>query len=160
MTEKITLKMIDYFGSDIKRINHALKVHAFTQTIAKNEKISEEKQQIAEITAILHDIGIPQSEKKYHSSAGQYQEIEGPPIARQLLSEFNLAPETLERIVFIIAHHHSYNKIDDIDFQILVEADFLVNIFEGNIKNNHLNAIKERIFKTQTGKHIFDKLYL
>jgi hypothetical protein len=69
-----------------------------------------------------------ESERKYSSSAAKYQEMEGPPIARDLLKEFNLGTEFIERICFLIGNHHTYNKIDDIDFQILVESDFIVNI--------------------------------
>ena len=37
--------------------------------------------------AILHDIGIHKAEEKYKSSAGNYQEIEGPPIAKAIMEK-------------------------------------------------------------------------
>ena len=33
-----------------------------------------------------------------------------------------------ERVAYLIGHHHTYDKIEGMDYQILVEADFLVNI--------------------------------
>ena len=66
MVAKITEIMIQYFGHDVRRINHALKVYSFAKCIAQNEKISETKLLIVEISAILHDIGIKNAEIKYH----------------------------------------------------------------------------------------------
>lgn len=45
---------------------------------------------LLESAALLHDIGIKESERKYHSSAGHYQEIEGPAIAKCLLMPYDL----------------------------------------------------------------------
>ncbi len=79
----------------------------------------------------MHDIGIRPSEAKYQSCSGKYQEIEGPPIALKLLKKIAMCPEDMvQRICFLIAHHHTYQSVDDIDYQILIEADFLVNMFE------------------------------
>lgn len=151
--------MISYFNGDVVRINHALKVHNFAKGIGVIENISEDKLFVLEIAAILHDIGIKESEKKYNSSAGNYQQIEGPPVALQILDEFKLSEELLERVCFIIGNHHTYNRIDDIDFQILVEADFLVNIFEDRIQKEHLDIVMNMIFKTVCGKKYLKDMY-
>lgn len=160
MTDSIVEKMIRYFGTDIRRINHALKVAGFAGCIARREKLSENETRIVDITAILHDIGIHEAERKYNSSSGTYQEIEGPAIARELLSDENLDSTTLDRICFIIGHHHSYPKIDGVDFQILVEADFLVNIDEDEIKRHSIESIRIKYFKTRTGLSILESMYL
>lgn len=122
-TKGIITKMITYFGSDVKRINHALKVYGFAREIGEVENINDEKLQILEVAAILHDIGIKESERKHNSSSGTYQEIEGPPVARELLHDFNLKSDFVDRVCYIIGNHHTYSRIDDVDFQILVEAD-------------------------------------
>lgn len=160
MTDSIVEKMIRYFGTDIRRINHALKVAGFAGCIARREKLSENETRIVDITAILHDIGIHEAERKYNSSSGTYQEIEGPAIARELLSDEDLDSTTLDRICFIIGHHHSYPKIDGVDFQILVEADFLVNIDEDEIKRHSVESIRSKYFKTNTGLSILESMYL
>lgn len=151
-------KLIHYFAGDIKRINHALKVYAFAKSIAELEDVSGEKLQILELAAILHDIGIKESEKKYSSSSGKYQQIEGPPVARELLQEFELGQTIIDRICYLIGNHHTYIRIDEIDFQILVEADFLVNIFEDNFGQEQINSI-QKYFKTGTGKSYLDSMY-
>ena len=155
----VVLKMIYYFGNDIKRINHALKVHGLVKAIGEEENIGNEKLQILEVGAILHDIGIKESERKYNSTAGSYQEVEGPPIARQILSGLKLETEFIDRVCFLIGNHHTYSKIDDIDLQILIEADFIVNAFEENMICQNVNRIKEKYFKTNCGISILDSMY-
>ena len=151
---------ITYNGNDVKRINHLLKVFLFAHHIGITEKCDPQLQTIMEISAILHDIGIHESERKYNSSAGKWQEIEGPIVAQELLKNLNLDNNILERVLFLIGHHHSYKAIDGLDFQILVEADFLVNIFEDEIGKSECEKIKEKIFKTETGIRLLEQLYM
>jgi HD superfamily phosphodiesterase len=153
-------KMIEYFGKDVRRINHALKVHSFATLIAENENLSALIQEITEVAAILHDIGIPVSELKYGSCIGKYQELEGPPIAREMLQQLGASPELIERVCFLVGNHHTYTKIDGIDFQILVEADFLVNIFEDEMSASAIEGAREKYFKTKTGRKILEQVYL
>jgi HD superfamily phosphodiesterase len=156
---KIMKKMIEYFEKDTVRINHALKVYGYAKSIGELEKISKEEQEVLEISSILHDIGIKVSERKYSSSAGIYQEIEGPPVAREIMGKFNISENIKERIEFLIGNHHTYSKINGIDFQILVEADFLVNIFEENIQKEQIEIIEQKYFKTRTGKSFLNSIY-
>lgn len=160
LSNKVLLKMINYFNGDVVRINHALKVLTFSKIIGEAEELEEKELLILELSAILHDIGIKVSEKKYNSSAGNYQEIEGPAVAKSLLEDFKLEPKTLDRILFLIGHHHSYSKIDALDFQILVEADFLVNIFEDSLTENSTMHIRTKYFKTKTGTNLLDSMYI
>lgn len=160
ITTSTIQKMTEYFSSDVKRINHALKVYGFAQCIAGNENVSPNEMQVIELAAILHDIGIKEAELKYNSCSGHYQEIEGPHVARQLLSGIDLDADLLERICYLIGHHHSYHKIDGIDFQILVEADFLVNIFEENMVPNAINTIVNKHFKTNSVQLLAKSMYL
>ncbi len=151
--------MIIYFDGDVKRINHALKVYSFAKNIGELEGIPNAKQCILEVAAILHDIGIKESERKYNSSSGKYQQIEGPPIARDILKKYNITDDFLDRVCFVVGNHHTYNKVDDIDFQILIEADFIVNIDEDKIEQTQVNIIMEKYFKTETGKKYIHSMY-
>jgi HD superfamily phosphodiesterase len=157
--EKLIGKMIDYFGDDKKRINHALNVLDYARKIHKSEGGDL---MIVEAAAILHDIGIPESELKYNSSAGNYQEIEGPPIANGILKEFEISSEDIFHICRIIANHHSDKDIDTIEFRIIWDADWLVNIpDERNLEDKErLEHEIEKLFKTETGKIIAKKRFL
>nr|WP_207751240.1 HD domain-containing protein [Anaeromonas frigoriresistens] len=151
--------MIRYYSGDVHQINHFLKVHGFAKTIGEMESIDKDIQELLEIAAVMHDIGIKNSEKKYNSSAGSYQQIEGPPEARRLLEDMEYDPELIERVCWLIAHHHTYDNIEGMDYQILVEADFLVNAYENNMSKDQMRNIYKKIFKTSVGKEIFREVY-
>lgn len=157
---KVTYAMIEYFGTDTKRINHLLKVHSFAKVIGECEHINEDEQALLEVAALTHDIGIKISEEKFNSSSGEYQQQEGPKEAEKLLLKLNFEPKFITDVCYLIAHHHTYNNIDSIPYQILVEADFIVNIFEDNMNKDSVKNVRNKIFKTNTGKNILDKLYL
>lgn len=161
MYKKSTLmsEMIAYYAGDSKRINHFMKVYGFAKTIGEAEQLSDKQQEILETAAIVHDIGIKNSEEKYGSSSGKYQQIEGPPLAEELLKRLNYSDEIIGRVSYLVAHHHTYNAIDNIDFQILVEADFLVNINEENMHLEAIQQVKRKYFKTKTGIYYLKCLY-
>lgn len=160
MVADVIEKMILYFDGDGKRINHALKVYGFATTIAGKEDMTPEERRVTELAAVLHDIGIRESERKYGSSEAKYQELEGPPVAEAILEAAGAAPEVIRRVSRLVGHHHTYGAIDGLDFQILVEADFLVNIFEEGMKTEPIRTIREKYFKTAAGIRILDSLYL
>lgn len=159
LVSSVINKMILYFDGDVRRINHAMKVHNFAKTIGELEDIGDEKLLVLEVAAVLHDIGIKESERKYNSSAGNYQEIEGPAVAMDILKEFNLDKDFVDRVCYLIGHHHTYTKIDDVDYQILIEADFIINIFEDSIAKENIEIIENKYFKTKTGIAFIDSMY-
>ena len=152
-------KMIEYYQNDPKRINHFLKVYSFCKAIGYGEELDERTQYTVELSGVVHDIGIKISEEKYGSSAGKYQEQEGPALADKLLRQLNVENEIIERVCFLVGHHHTYNAVDGIDYQILIEADFLVNAYEDNLSKAAILNIKNKIIKTKTGTNILKQLY-
>ena len=44
-----------------------------------------------------------------------------------------------------------YYKIENTDFKILVEINFIVNIYKDEISKDAIRVIKEKYFKTKTG---------
>ena len=144
-------RMIAYNPGDARRIHHALKVYAFASAIAGEEKMPERGRMVLETAAVLHDIGIHVCEEKYGSCAGPLQEKEGPVVARPLLEGLELEEEEKERVLWLIAHHHTYTGEKQLDHQILLEADFLVNSVEEAMENEAVEAFGRRIFRTTTG---------
>lgn len=157
--EVLLAAMETYFDGDTRRINHARKVTEYAEQLWRQEGGDY---QIVIGAAVLHDIGIHQAEKKYGSSSGKYQEIEGPPIARQILSGLGFEPGQIETICEIIAHHHSPGKITTKDFTIVYDADWLVNLKdEYDIRDpNKLNSIIDNVFLTHSGKALAREIYL
>ncbi|BCJ96082.1 HD family phosphohydrolase [Anaerocolumna cellulosilytica] len=156
---KVIEAMIEYYTGDIRRINHFLKVYAYAKTIGELEQLEETMQEILEVTAVVHDIGIKISEEKYNSSAGTYQQIEGPGIARPMLKRLGYEEDFIDRVCFLIGHHHTYHTIDGLDYQILVEADFLVNLDEDKSSAAVIQNVKEKIFKTKAGFKILEQCF-
>ena len=154
MINDILIEMLTYNTLDTRRINHAIKVHAYSKAIAEKEKISESELYILEMAAILHDIGIKECERKYNSTNGFLQQKEGPVVARELIEKYNLGENALNRVLHIIGHHHTYKDVDGDAHQILLEADLIVNTQEGYItKYAFWNAV-DKLFKTQSAVEI------
>ena len=157
---EVVRRMVLFDKGDARRIQHFLKVYMFAALIGKMEGLPPEQQEILEIAAILHDIGIIPAEKKYGTSNGKLQEQEGPAYARALLQEAGgYQPELIDRVCFLIAHHHTYEGVDGPDWQILLEADFLVNSFEKNMPEEAIKKMRSRVFKTGSGIAMLNNQY-
>ena len=159
MKNNVFRALMDYNNGDVQRINHAIKVYGFASAISISEDVPNVKKEIIEFAALLHDIGIKEAERKHNSSSAIYQEMEGPPVARAILQELGIADDIIDRICFLVGNHHSYQKIDDIDLQILVEADFIVNIFEAGMLSRRIDSIRREHFKTALGRYILDLMH-
>lgn len=157
--ERLMTAMMDYDKGDPKRIHHFMKVYEFSRTIGKMEGLDENTQFILESAAIVHDIGIHISEQKYGSSSGKYQELEGPSEAERLLRGLDWPEDVICRVAYLVGHHHTYHGIDGADYQILVEADFLVNLYEDEVSESGQKSAYEKIFRTDSGKKLCRMLY-
>lgn len=151
--------MVEYYRGDAKRIQHFIKVHSFAKYIAEDENVDSHTLFIIEAAALTHDIGIKISEEKYGDSSGKHQELEGPAPAQKMLSSLDFDIDDIKRISYLISHHHTYDNIDGIDLQILIEADFLVNLYEDNSSISAINTAYRKIFKTDTGKYLCKVMY-
>lgn len=157
--DKLIDDMKAVFSGDQKRVEHALAVLDYSEQI---QAVEGGDPLIIRGAAILHDIGIIKSERKYNSSAGKYQEIEGPPIARKILKKYDLDEAAIEHICKIIANHHSAKDIDTLEFRIIWDADWLVNIPADftEIGNEKLKHLIDKVFKTTKGNQIAREAFL
>ena len=155
----LTAEMISYFSGDPKRIQHFLKVHAFSALIGRAERLDEHTLFVLEAAALVHDIGIKPAERLYGSCGGKLQEELGPDEARPILEKLGFTEEDTARICFLISRHHTYTDIDGIDLQILIEADFLVNLYEDNSSKEAVLSAYQNVFSTETGKELCRKIY-
>ena len=152
-------EMIAWEAGEPKRINHFLKVYGFAKAIASREQLSSATMNLVETAAILHDIGIRPALEKHGSSAGALQEEEGETAARDLLTRCGYQDqEFVNRICWLVGHHHSYEEVHDIDHQILIEADFLVILNEKNAPAEEIQRARDNIFKTFTGKQFLEQI--
>ena len=153
--DRVAIKMKLYFKLDFKRIGHAAKVARYAEKL-----MSEEKGDPAVVlsAALLHDIGIKEAERKYQSTAAKYQHQEGPPVAREILTELDANTDLIDEVCDIIGHHHSPRKEETINFKVLYDADLIVNLQERQKKNpvesKKLAHIIETRFLTESGKEL------
>jgi HD superfamily phosphodiesterase/DNA-directed RNA polymerase subunit RPC12/RpoP len=152
VADQLIAKMKAEFGSDQKRITHALRVLESAEQIMRAEGGAP---RIVVAAAILHDIGIQEAERKHGSSGPRGQELEGPPIARRLLEEAGFDAAEIEHICEIVAHHHS-GGVDTSEFRIIWDADQFVNLTEDpdHLSEERAHKTVEKIFKTETGKQL------
>ena len=146
------MRAANFNSGDARRIQHLTKVHSFAHSIALSEGLPEDELFTLEVAALLHDIGIKPAEAQYGRCDGKLQEELGPPVARELLLGLGLNESCVERVCFLIGHHHTYESIDSTDWRILVEADFLVNLFEDCSSDEAVKAAYRTVFRTTSGK--------
>lgn len=159
LLDQLFLAMAEYEKGVPHRIAHFAKVHAYAALIGRQEGLSQELQFITQAAALVHDIGIRPSLEKYHSSAGKYQEAEGPAPAREMLGRLGFPAPVTERVCWLVAHHHTYHPVDGMDHRILLEADFLVNAMEEEMSESAIRTGREKVFATKTGRALLDAMY-
>ena len=159
LVNELMNEMMRYYGGEASYIQHFIKVHSFSKLIGEMEGIAEHVQFVLESAALVHDIGIKKAKAEFGLSDGKLQEQLGPDIAREMLNRLGYKKEDIERICYLIGHHHTYNNIDGMDYQILVEADFLVNMYEEEMSREGIQSAYEKIFKTEVGKALCRTMY-
>lgn len=157
---EIMKKMIHYSKGNTRDINHFLKVYGYAKTIGECEQLSPANQEILEIAAILHDIACPLCREKYGSTEGKLQEKEGEPLVRSFLKGTGTEEAVIERVAYLVGHHHTLTDIEGIDYQILIEADYLVNADESSYSKDNIRNMLKTVFKTDTGKTLLRAIYL
>ena len=151
--DRLWTEVVAYFGDDARRIEHTRRVTDYAREILSFEPADRT---IVEASAMLHDIGIPEAERKHGSAAGPYQELEGPPIAREILERLGADADFIETVARMVGSHHSPGEILTPEFDILWDADWLVNLPEeqGDSAPDERRAMIHRIFHTTTGRAI------
>lgn len=153
-------KMIAFYQGNLHDINHFLKVWAFAKTIGEQEGLDDQTQLTLELAAVVHDIACPLCRQKYGSTNGKYQELESPPLIEQFFAGLPVERQRVERISWLAAHHHTYTNVEGLDYQILLEADFLVNADENGVSRPAIESMRQSVFRTAAGIRLLDGMYL
>lgn len=155
-----TQKMIEFYQGNLHDVNHFLKVWAMAKTIGELEGLDSHTQEVLELAAVVHDIACPLCREKYGNTNGSNQELESPPLVEAFLEDLPVDPADLARISWLVAHHHTYTGVDGLDYQILLEADFLVNAGESGYSRTVIEKFRQRVFRTKSGTRLLDSIYL
>lgn len=156
---QIMEKMIAVSEGNIHDIDHFIRVWTYAKTIGELEKLDPELQFVLEIAAITHDIACPLCREKYGNTNGKYQEAEGAELVRDFLSTPGMTEEQIGRVAYLVGHHHTFSNIDRIDYQILVEADYIANATENGYSVQNVESFIQKTMKTESGKRILKSIF-
>jgi HD superfamily phosphodiesterase len=151
------------FSSVPYGIDHTLNVLDNARQIIKAEKTNWQSAVIIELSAVLHDIGAVEAQKKHGSMEGRFQEMESPAVASGIMKKYDYEQPIIDRVCFIVGNHHTSEKIDGMDFQILWEADLIENmqVMEDVIRDaEQLKQFISDNFKTESGKKLAFHKYM
>lgn len=147
-------KMIAFSDGNIHDIDHLIRVWTYAKTIGDLEGLDSDTQYVLEVAAITHDIACPLCRRKYGNTNGKHQEEEGARMVRAFLSDCGMSTGQVNRVAYLVGHHHTFRGIDGIDYQILIEADYIANAAENGYSEENVTNFINKIMKTESGKRI------
>lgn len=156
---EIMQKMIAYSGKNLHDIDHLIKVWTYAKLIGELEGLDGETQFILETAAIVHDIACPLCREKYGNTSGKHQEQEGMVLAEEFLRDTGMTSEEIARVAYLVGHHHTLSGIQGQDYQILIEADYIVNAGESGYSPANIRKFQETVFKTASGKALLASVF-
>ncbi len=159
LKDRVAIEMKRYFGTDFRRIGHAMRVARHVEEINKTEQGNPA---VVLIAAYLHDIGISEAERKFDSSSARYQHQEGPPVAREILAKLGANHDLVDEVCDIIGHHHQPKPEETLNFKVLYDADLITNLEEKQkekpIDREQLEKIVTKSFLTDSGRALARKV--
>ena len=152
-------KMIAFSEGNIHDIDHLIRVWTYARTIGGQEGLDPGTQYVLEAAAIVHDIACPLCRAKYGNTNGKYQEAEGAPMAAAFLREAGVDEEKTARIAYLVGHHHTFTDVDGLDYQILLEADYLANASENEYTSKAVAVFRRKFCRTLSGRRLLGTLF-
>lgn len=156
---QIMQKMIARANGDLHDITHFMGVWGYAKTIGELEGLDGETQYILEATAIVHDIACPLCREKYGNTNWKHQELEGGALVREFFHGTDLTAAQVERIAFLVGHHHTFTDVDGLDYQILLEADYIINACEKGFSRENIVNFMEKVMRTNSGISLAKQMF-
>ena len=156
---QIMEKMIAFSEGSLHDIDHFIRVWTYARTIGQLEGLDAKEQYILEVAAICHDIACPLCREKYGNTAGKYQEAEGSRMIPGFLGDTGMDPADIDRVAWLVGHHHTLKDIDGRALQILIEADYIANAGENGYAPQNIRNFIDRVMKTGAGKRLCREVF-
>ena len=80
-------------------------------------------------------------------------------MVRDFLADTGMTAAQIDRVAYLAGHHHTLRDIEGIDYQILVEADYLANASENGYGQENVVRFMEKIARTDTGKRLLREVF-
>jgi len=153
LKDRVAVEMKRYFTGDFKRIGHATRTARYAERIAKKE---QGVLPVILCAAYLREIGAVEAKAKHASTAPEYLEKEGPPVARTILNKLKAKEELIEAVCDIVGHH-GYPASDDDKSKKIVYEGSLIAALEDQHKDSKIPVEKltetiENEFITESGR--------
>lgn len=149
----VAVEMKRYFKTDFKRIGHSARVARYAERLVPEERADPA---VVISAAYLHDIGAVEAQQKHGSASAEYQQIEGPAVARQILADLGGNEDLIDEVCDIVSHHHTPRADDTVNFKVVYDADRIANLEERQKKNpmerEELEQVINSQLLTQSGK--------
>jgi len=148
LKDRVAIEIKRYFKNDFKRIGRATRVARYAEQIGKDARGNLG---VVLPAAYLLDIGLTGSQ-----SASNGSDHAGMQAAREILEKVGASGPLIEKICDIIAHRHGSGADEDLDAQIVHDADELENLAadwkKGSVDHRNLTARIESLFLTESGR--------
>lgn len=158
LKNRVADEMKKYFGTDFKRISHAVTVANFAEKIAKKEKANLP---VVLCAAYLYDIGIKNAEEKYDRVTPENLDIESPKVAQQILEKSGAKKALIDDVVDLVSQHSRKKESADSnnpDKNVLHDADMLTHMAACEEKidmdDQKFLAKLDRLFVTPSGNEL------
>ena len=156
---ELMARMMQYSDGNVHDIDHLARVWAYAKTIGHLEQLDEDTLRVLEAAAIVHDIACPLCREKYGHTAGHLQEREGAVLAVDFLKDSGLTAEEVERVSFLVGHHHTFTNVDGADWQILLEADYIANAEENSWPTENIQNFLNTLCRTASGERLIRSIF-
>lgn len=144
---------LQYEKGHSRRSRHILSVLGLCELIADGENLTQEEREAVFAAAILHDIPIRYCKETCGDACQENQRREAMRMVPEFLQKAGYPPQTAQQVLPLVLRHHCYEETIDPLLQILMEADLLVNLLEGEPVSP---AFARRFFKTKTGRELLE----
>ncbi len=154
LKDRVAIEMKRYFKTDFKRISHATRTARHAERIGQNEEGGNLA--VILVAAYLHDIGIPETIRKYGGADVRQHEFEGPPVAEAILTKLGAQQELIDEVVAIIRCHHHPGPDETVNFKAVYDADQIANLEDrqkaASLKPTEITLIVDSTFLTASGR--------
>jgi putative nucleotidyltransferase with HDIG domain len=157
LRERISLEMKKFWGTNYKRVNHALKVARYAEKILRMEGGNP---LVVIGAAYLHDLGRHEAEIEGRNRP-ENGKREGVAIVREILERLAVEKEAISEIVDVINRLHSPRDEESLSFQILYEADWLARMEERKNTDDRgdMGDGIQNNFRTTTGRQLLGEFF-
>lgn len=162
--DAVARRVVDFYAGKApvwEQIVHTQAVASYTRLIAVGEGLDEDRVDLLETAAWLHDIGCPSARELYGNSQPVHQQEEGRKLAGAWLESVpGLTADEKEWLAEVVAHHHQFASARELHFEPLFEADLIVNLTEGYYELKKAPHFYDKFVVTATGRRLFEEIIL